>query len=758
MPPTATLVLGTVLPLLAVHPSLTAASGFKEHHLQTLHGDQPGASFGAAIANAGDVNGDGWPDLVVGAPNHNGAAGERCGKALLFLGSPTGFATTPSWSAEGVLAGAQFGRVVASAGDVNNDGFDDVAIGSPGYAPPYYWYIIPGLLYVYLGSASGLAPDPVMVAEGAYDDRPYDGLGGALATGDFNGDGYADVAAAQFSRYVGRCAAFYGSASGPSSERVFIVRGHTDNHWGNSVAAADVNGDGFDDLVCTKVWLAHRVDFDGTGAVIHLGSPEGLSPTPAFVFENWFQAGAVGDVDRDGFDDLLVARSATPFTPATDHVLYRGSASGPLPGEPGPTHMRFETNWLRHRFSALGDINGDGFADAIADDEIASYVYLGTASGFRALSDGMGPPAVFAGAGDVNRDGFSDLARGDREHDRVDVYSGGTDWKFTAIADVAVDIYEMDGSVQFRVTNRGPDLVRFRVSNPFPPSAGRIEWRCYGEGLALCLPYGNYGPAYTGDVSALLSGWAAFEFGLPAGLLPIVNTASVLLPEWVVDPDLSNNQATVSVGRPRDPIFSDGFESGSVAAWSASSGDGLVVTRRAALDGAFGVEVTPSRSEAAVLRDETPADEVSYHARFRFDARELARSGPPFTATILAARNAMAAVLFDIRLEHRGRALFLIASTHVDDGTVRELPAARIDDVPHVVDVGWRRATAPGADDGLFMVRLDGRDVGALAAMDNDTLSGVDSVELGLTLRAFTPPLPRRRALFLDSFASWRVR
>ena len=67
-----------------------AASGFDDHRLFTVEGPQPGASFGAAVASAGDVNGDGLPDLIVGAPGQDGVAGADCGAAFVFYGSATG--------------------------------------------------------------------------------------------------------------------------------------------------------------------------------------------------------------------------------------------------------------------------------------------------------------------------------------------------------------------------------------------------------------------------------------------------------------------------------------------------------------------------------------------------------------------------------------------------------------------------------------------------------------------------------------------
>jgi hypothetical protein len=87
--------------------------------------------FGSSVASAGDVNGDGYDDIIVGA-YQNDSGGSDAGKAYLHLGSATGLSTTASWTATGEAGDDYFGSSVASAGDVNGDGYDDIIVGAHG--------------------------------------------------------------------------------------------------------------------------------------------------------------------------------------------------------------------------------------------------------------------------------------------------------------------------------------------------------------------------------------------------------------------------------------------------------------------------------------------------------------------------------------------------------------------------------------------------------------------------------------------------
>ncbi len=118
----------------------------------TGESNQAGANFGKSVATAGDVNGDGFSDVIVGAWYFDGGESYE-GKAFVYYGSATGLNTTASWSAEGNQANANFGVSVGTAGDVNGDGYADVIVGASGFDSPE---IDGGKTFVYYGSATGL--------------------------------------------------------------------------------------------------------------------------------------------------------------------------------------------------------------------------------------------------------------------------------------------------------------------------------------------------------------------------------------------------------------------------------------------------------------------------------------------------------------------------------------------------------------------------------------------------------------------------
>jgi PKD repeat protein len=124
-----------------------SATGLNTSPAWMAEGDQEGAAFGSSVSTAGDINGDGYADVVVGAPPYtNGQL--SVGRAYAYYGSALSLLSTPAWTAEGNQEFADFGWPVNAAGDVNGDGYADVAVGAERYSNGQAWE---GGAFVYYG-------------------------------------------------------------------------------------------------------------------------------------------------------------------------------------------------------------------------------------------------------------------------------------------------------------------------------------------------------------------------------------------------------------------------------------------------------------------------------------------------------------------------------------------------------------------------------------------------------------------------------
>jgi hypothetical protein len=198
-----------------------------------LESNQVSARLGQSVASAGDVNGDGYADLGVGAPSNSST-----GKVYVYHGSASGLIASANWSAVGEDIGNIFGFSVATAGDVNGDGFSDLAVGGPGYNGDT------GKAYVYHGSPSGLSLTPDWSAVGEANGNFF---GESVASaGDVNGDGYSDLAvgAPQHNNATGKAYVYNGSAGCTDScLRVAEIRMWVDpSKVYGSVTVIDENG------------------------------------------------------------------------------------------------------------------------------------------------------------------------------------------------------------------------------------------------------------------------------------------------------------------------------------------------------------------------------------------------------------------------------------------------------------------------------------------------------------------------------------
>jgi len=381
------------------------------------------ALYGRSVASAGDVNGDGYADVIVGAPLYQNPGGQ--GRVFVIHGSPSGLLSAPAWTAEGTTASQGFGHCVAGAGDVNGDGYADVVVGRAyGDAGGQAW--------VYHGSSAGLGTSANRSAVGP------PGFGIIVAgAGDVNGGGFSDMVVGRDGAWI-----YHGSASGLSLTPDLEL---TATFVRRVAAAGDVNGDGFDDVL---VGLANPTTF--YGASLHLGSASGLSPTSSWTgygdqvgAEYGSSVAGAGDVNLDGFDDILVGEPLFANGQPTEGrvYLYYGSAGAP---DTSPDWTA-EGNQAGALFGSVvagaGDIDGDGHADLLIGspaydngqlDEGRVFVYFGSALGpsltpdWTAESDQADSKfaSSAAGAGDVDNDGGAGIIVGAYQFQNPEDFEG----------------------------------------------------------------------------------------------------------------------------------------------------------------------------------------------------------------------------------------------------------------------------------------------------------------------------------------------
>ncbi len=349
----------------AVHLFISSAAGYPSVPTWSFESNSVGALLGTSVSFAGDVDNDGYMDVLVGAPGYgNGQSAE--GRAYLFRGTASGvLASSPAWTFESNDANAELGASVAAAGDTDGDGRADVILGAPGDRAGA---TDRGAAYVFLGRAAGaLGSVPAVVLDGGQNSSRF---GTSVSTaGDPNRDGFSDVligAPGWTSGQPGEGAAFLflGSNSGPFATAAWVSEGGLGNaEFGTAVAAAgDVNSDGFSDVLIGAPGFAATTL--GGAVFVHFGSP-GAAPfttTPQTVTLGTAGAGLgralahAGDVNNDGFSDALVG---APGLGSGQVLLYLGASSGLVTppamswGNPGTS------------VCAGGDWNGDGFSDLV---------------------------------------------------------------------------------------------------------------------------------------------------------------------------------------------------------------------------------------------------------------------------------------------------------------------------------------------------------------------------------------------------------
>lgn len=363
------------------------------------------AELGAGLAAAGDLNGDGFADLAIGAPGEYAA--EHRGAVFVYHGSPSGLSLVPDWTGRADALNSRYGAAVASAGDVDGDGYDDLLVGSPRASPC-------GEVYLYRGSAKGLETAPAWSAS-AVSSQGCPGFGAALAgVGDVDLDGYDDVVIG-FPEYTngesdeGAAFLYRGSAAGLEAAPSWSFEPNLQNHnygvaFGSSVApAGDVDGDGHPDVLVAAIG-----QWEYRGAVyLFRGAPEGLDGAPAVVFDTAEPAAqfgvsiaGAGDPDGDGYDDIVIGQLGY-WDVGCGAFLYRGGPSGPVAT---PSWRSFgAADGSGFSVAMVGDVAGDGYDDLIVSAPYTSDdPRTGRIDVFLGGPSGPTPSPVWSGSGDVD--------------------------------------------------------------------------------------------------------------------------------------------------------------------------------------------------------------------------------------------------------------------------------------------------------------------------------------------------------------------
>jgi len=374
---------------------------------RTLESNEENYQFGYSVASTGDVNGDGYDDIIMGAPGYNNNAG----LARICYGSASGIGAGFDWSYGLATENCRFGESVAGAGDVNGDGYLDIIIGIPNYPNGE----CKGAVYVLLGDSSGVPYSNQFVYKG---DQAGGYLGNSVASaGDVNGDGYSDVIVGAYGysngeTSEGRAYLFYGSYNGITTYNHWTAEiDQTSATFGTTVAGAgDVNGDGYSDVIIGAPNYNNGASNVG-GAFVYYGSADGISGTTwswkgegtqEFSLYGHCVAGA-GDVNGDGFSDVIIGAYSFDlevenpfpftFTDAGAAYIYLGSDSGLDTSYDWYAAPRNSNQHFGRCVAGAGDVNGDGYCDVIIG-----------APGHKVTTDKVGRAVIYLGGGGNGRD------------------------------------------------------------------------------------------------------------------------------------------------------------------------------------------------------------------------------------------------------------------------------------------------------------------------------------------------------------------
>ena len=351
-----------------------------------------GTYFGDRIANAGDMNGDGYPDLaVLVTPDSNAVS------VQVLPGGPGGVAGAPMFILQPAMraAGTRFGAAIAGVGDLDGDGYADLAVGQPGTTTSI------DLVWIFYGCPLGATPRALSITAPA-------GMGGhfgaALAPlGDFSNDGVPDFAVAAPDSAGGRVFVFLGGAAIPMLASTFDSPAGAGAAFGMALGGGfDFDGDGLGDLaVGASSAVTNGRVYIYRGAIgLHGVLPDEALLPPIDLTYFGIAVAPGGDIDGDGLDDLLVGHGRQDQI----HVFVGAARGLPHPviktfQRPSDGTATFTTGYSKAL--AAFDLNGDDRTDVAfgAGNDLsgAGRVYVHINAGLAGLP--AAPSPILPGVG-----------------------------------------------------------------------------------------------------------------------------------------------------------------------------------------------------------------------------------------------------------------------------------------------------------------------------------------------------------------------